>query len=221
MKRIALFLAVVLMATQANAQLFEVGREGFDADTNNWPGGEAPAFAIDGFGQKYLNFGKEDTGVLVTPDGALVPTSITLWAANDSPERDPASFAIYGTNDPITASAPGDIQGGFTLVAEDAIALPDTRNAGGADPLLPENSATVSFSNSDAYTSYMIVFPTLKDSGAANSMQVADIQLMDAAGAPLLSPSNAILGGQLVPEPSAALLVLLIAPFAIARRFRR
>lgn len=208
MKLFALFAAVVLIATPASASLvFEVGTEGFDADTNNWPGAEGPEHAIDGVGQKYLNFGKENTGVLVTPQGALVPTSITLWAANDAIPRDPASFAIYGTNDPITASAPGDLQGGFTLIAEDAIALPDTRNGGGASPLLPENSATVSFSNSDAFNSYMIVFPSLKDSAAANSMQVAEIQLMDAAGAPLFSPSNAFLGGELVshdavvPEP--------------------
>jgi hypothetical protein len=210
MKRFVLSLFMVaLTATLASAAMFEVGSDG--GGPNQWPSGEVPSFAIDGFGQKYLNFGKEDTGVVVTPGaGSTVTTGITLFAANDSPERDPASFSVYGTNDAITAANPGDLQGGFTLIASDLITLPDTRNDGGGAALDPANSTTASFSNADAYTSYMVIFPTLKDSDAANSMQVAEIQLLDATGANLLTPNDAILGGQLaVPEPTSLVLLLI------------
>lgn len=200
--RLLVFTLATLLALPAFADVFQVGTEGFSGDTNNWPPAEGPLAAIDGFGQKYLNFGKENTGVAVTmAGGPAVAIAITLWSANDEIPRDPASFEVYGTNDPITAMNPGDIISGFTLVASDNIALPDSRNAGGMTALNPANSATVAFMNATAYSSYIIVFPTLKDSAAANSMQVAEIMLNDAAGAPLFAPSDSILGGQLIPTP--------------------
>jgi hypothetical protein len=39
----------------------------------------------------------------------------------------------------------------------------------------------VSFANTTSYASYRIVFPTVKDAAAANSMQIAGIQLFDSA----------------------------------------
>jgi hypothetical protein len=55
--------------------------------------------------------------------------------------------------------------------------------------------------NTTAYSTYIIVFPSVKDSAFANSMQIAEIQLGDALGAPLLAPADAILGGELDPVP--------------------
>ena len=65
-------------------------------------------------------------------------------------------------------------------------------------------------------TNYLVVFPTLK--GNDNSMQVADVQLFDAAGTGIFAPGDTILGvqvdgalvpddGPLVPEPSTGLLL--------------
>ena len=77
-------LAVAVMATPAMAQQFVIGMEGCcDSGVNQWPGAEGPQFAIDGVGQKYLNFGEFNTGVAVTPASSAVPTSIQVWTAND------------------------------------------------------------------------------------------------------------------------------------------
>jgi hypothetical protein len=48
------------------------------------------------------------------------------------------------------------------------------------------------FENSAAYSSYRLTFPTLKDAAAANSMQIAEVELLG-----------------VVPEPSAMVLALL------------
>jgi hypothetical protein len=65
-------------------------------------------------------------------------------------------------------------------------------------------------------------FPTLKNAGAANSMQVADVQLFDAAGTGIFAPGDTILGvqvdGALVPEPSTGLLALLGLAGLLRRR---
>jgi hypothetical protein len=204
------------LANQSFADLIiNIGTEGFAAGVNNWPGGEPPSAAIDGAGQKYLNFGKENTGIVVTPTAGGAPTSLTYWAANDSPNRDPASFWLGGTNgDPIT--------GDYTFIAGGLLALPDTRNQGGTAELLADNSSSVNFDNDAAFSSYLVVFPTLKDAGSANSMQVADVQLFDAAGTGIFAPGDTILGvqvdGALVPEPSTGLLALVGLAGLLRRR---
>jgi len=177
-------------------------------EINNWPAGEPPSAAINGVGQKYLNFGKFNTGILVVPsfnggNGSIV-TSMTLWTANDSPARDPASYEIHGSTQAIGGDGPFPLSG-FTLISSGALALPETRNAGGESPLLPENSQTVAFANSASYTSYLILFPTVKDGVAANSMQIAEIQL-----------------DGVVPEPaSAGLAALGLGALLMRRRARR
>ena len=156
---------------------FEVGTPGGTQGINNWPANEGPEFAIDGVGQKYLNFAEFNSGVLVTSSGGLsVATSMTLWAANDAIPRDPASYELYGTTSDVSGVGPFDLDQ-FTLISSGDLALPDSRNQGGNADLDEANSQTVFFSNSDAYTSYLIVFPTVKNEASANSMQIAEIQL--------------------------------------------
>ncbi|MEM7313352.1 MAG: hypothetical protein AAF497_09395 [Planctomycetota bacterium] len=212
MRRLVSLLAIAMFAVPAFGQVFTVGMDGCcSSDINQWPGGEAPNFAIDGAGQKYLNFTDLYAGVVVTPASNAVPGGITVWAANDAEERDPSSFSVYGVNGALTAANPGDTVSGMTLIASGGITLPSTRNDGGAAALDPANSATVGFSAAAAYDNYVIVFPTVKDAGAANSMKIAEVQLMDAAGAPIFTPNDGILGGVLttVPEPSTSLMALL------------
>jgi hypothetical protein len=213
--KILIPLVALAVIPVTHAATVNLGTVGFDIPGNNWPGGEPPSKAIDGLAGKYLNFGQENTGIVVTPAAGQAPTSITAWAANDSPERDPASFWLGGTN--------GDsLTGAYTFIAGGLLALPDTRSGGGADELLESNSATASFTNSATFTNYLVVFPTLKNSGAANSMQVADVQLFDAANNGIFAPTDTIFGvqveGALVPEPSTGLLALIGLAGLLRRR---
>jgi hypothetical protein len=211
--------AMITLPAFGGLMEFQIGTEGTDGGVNNWPGGEAPEFAIDGLGQKYLNFGETYTGIAVTPaSGPSVALSITVWAANDSPERDPADFVVYGLNVPVSGD-PGNVISGLTLIASDTIALPENRNEGGSTPLYAANSATVFFTNDVPYESYVIAFPAVKDV-SANSMQAAEIQLNLVSGAPIFVAGDVIRGGQMIPEPSTCLLALF-GTVLLGCRFRR
>ncbi len=147
---------------------------------------------IDGVGQKYLNFAELNTGFLVGPgfnggNGSIV-NSMQLWTANDAEARDPASFEVYGTQVPLNSS--GMLVSDFFLIASGALGLPSTRNMGGAAPLDPANSQTVTFANGTAYRNYLVLFPTVKDEPTANSMQIAEVQLFGVVP----KPSTWILG---------------------------
>jgi hypothetical protein len=144
---------------------------------NVWPMNEPPERIIDGAGQKYLNFAELNTGVIITPSASSIARSLTLWAANDAPGRDPLTYQLYGTNAAIAPDAGPYPLSNFSLISSGSLALPITRNLGGANPLLDANSFTVSFDNNVSYASYLVLFPTVKDEPAVNSMQVAEIQL--------------------------------------------
>ncbi|MDG2122582.1 MAG: hypothetical protein P8J87_02715, partial [Verrucomicrobiales bacterium] len=83
------------------------------------------------------------------------------------------------------------------------LALPETRNGGGAAPLDDANSQTVNFANSASYTSYLVVFDALKNAGAANSMQIADVQIYGS-----------------IPEPAALSFLALSSALLMFRRRR-
>src|SRR2546427_11630783 len=71
--------------------------------SNNSPGSEGVANAIDNQPTKYLNFDKLNTGFTVSPRvGLTVVQCLTLTSANDAPERDPASFILPGSLDGTT-----------------------------------------------------------------------------------------------------------------------
>lgn len=138
---------------------------------SSFPSGENPSRALDNnTGTKYLNFGRENSGYIVTPlAGATTVQSFRLTTANDSEARDPASYELYGTNSPI--ASPQNSLGTsetWTLISSGALALPAGRQAAGP---------VVGFANGTAYTSYKMIFPTLKNAPATNSMQVAESQL--------------------------------------------
>lgn len=219
MRKTIIWPALLAMTGMASAATITVGVVGTTGGVNNWPGGEPPTSAIDGVGQKYLNFGKENTGVLVTPASTAIPTTITLWSANDAWERDPDAYQLFGTNSDVSGGGPFN-SSLFTLISEGPILLPGSRNGGGNSILLAENSVSDTFANSEAFSSYMILFPVLFDSATANSMQVAEIQLTD-GNSYLFTPNDTIVGVQSdgVPEPSAALLGLLgLLPLLRRRR---
>lgn len=143
---------------------------------SSYPGSESPINALDGNAStKYLNFGEQNSGLIITPaSGASIVRSMRLTTANDAAERDPASYEIYGTNSAIasTDNSTG-LAENWTLISSGTLSLPETRLTDG--PL-------VSFANSTSYTSYKILFPTVKNAAAANSMQVANIRLYPTSG---------------------------------------
>jgi hypothetical protein len=165
-----------------------------DADgmvsSSSYPGGEAPLYVLDANkGTKYLNFGKENSGFIVTPvAGASVLQSFQLTTAGDAPNRDPVGWTLWGTNVPI-ASADNSmgVAESWTLIGSGTMALPDARQTLGP---------VVSVANSSAYTSYKMMYPTLKNAGATNSMQVADVsffQSSDGTGSSFLATGDPIL----------------------------
>lgn len=152
----------------------------------NYPDAESPAQAIDGSnGTKYLNFSKHNAGIIVTPATAAAAQSLVLTTANDSAERDPSSYIILGSNQPITSA---DRSNGFTdhwtFIAQGTLSLPGTRQT---------TAAAINFTNTTSYSSYWIVFPTTKDTVANSLMQIAEIQLFTGAGGtgnPVFAPGN-------------------------------
>jgi hypothetical protein len=161
---------------------------------SRYPGNESPANAVDATLNKYLNFGKQNSGLIVTPSiGPTIVDGFEITTANDSEERDPASWALYGTNDAIVSgdNTEGNAES-WALIASGDIALPADRNTLG--PL-------VSFANGAEYLSYKMLFPTLKNADATNSMQIAELQLYG------------------VPEP-ATMCLLGLGGLALLRRRR-
>lgn len=170
-----------------------------DGDAGAPPSGEVVSHAIDGVGQKYLNFLDLNSGFAVSPSaGPTVITGLKFYAANDAVERDPASYLLEGST--------GSFDGVFVTISSGALSLPGTRNDGGNAALNDAASQTVTFANTTAYSTYRLTFPTLKDAAGANSMQIAEVQFL----------------GTVVPEPGTMALAGLAAGLGLViRRNRR
>ena len=156
---------------------------GFGSESN-YPGGEAPSKLLDGqTDTKYLNFGKENSGFIVTPgSGSSVAQSAVFRTAGDATERDPSNVSIYGTNDPITSLDNGTGNNeNWSLISTFDANLPDSRLT---------TSAPIDFTNGAAYSSYRVTFDSLKNSGTANSAQLDEFQLFSGLG----GAGNSILG---------------------------
>jgi len=116
-------------------------------------------------------------GVVSGPNVTVV-TGLRLTTGNDAPERDPMTFTLEGTScDPLA--------GGWTLIASGATGLGATRNATAPD---------ITFANTTPYRHYRILFPTVRDAAAANSMQIAEVDLLDSAAADVTAPGDPVLG---------------------------
>ena len=138
---------------------------------NGWPANEPPLQAIDDrVNTKYLHFkgNAEPTGIRVTPGGEPgVVTELTLTTANDAAERDPVEFELYGSNE--------SIDGPYTLIASGEIV---DFNQSAAWPRLTKNTTPIIIENDTVYAHYQLMFPKVRDAGSANSMQIADIELL-------------------------------------------
>ena len=144
--------------TQVNGTQFPNGNNGTFT-----PAAEGVANSIDkGDNSKYLNFGGAGSGFSVTPAiGSTIVTSLVLTSANDSPNRDPGSYLVRGSNDGTN----------YVDIASGAVPAFAARFS----------EQEFSFANSTAYTSYQVVFPTVADSTTNNSMQIGEVQLIGSA----------------------------------------
>lgn len=162
----------------SNDTILAIDRDG----GSNYPAGEGPNFLVDqNANTKYLNFGGARSGFIVTLIGAPeVATSFQLTTANDAPDRDPTTWEIYGTNDPIQSLDNSTGNGGevWTLLGSGGVALPATRLTAG--PVVP-------FVNATAYQSYRMVYPTVN---GGNLFQVADAQLFTPANLGILDSAE-------------------------------
>ena len=122
----------------------------------NSPSNETAVNAFDGnVGTKYLNFDKQNAGVTVKLTQGRVVQKFTLTTANDSPERDPASYKLYGSNDGVN----------WTLIKEGPLSLSDGRYA---------VSGEIAVANTNPYVYYFMLFPSVKNN-SGNSVQIAEV----------------------------------------------
>ncbi len=118
---------------------------------------------------KYLNIGGSNAGIEFS---YLIPTRITgfrVTTANDVPGRDPASYQIYGQRN-----------GSWDLLISGGLQLPTARHT---------EASTVSLDGLSAFTTYRLVFPTLKTAG--NMMQLADLKLYGTQASPTTMSDSA------------------------------
>ena len=175
---------------QLNGNQFQVGTVN-TSGSNTWPSTEPPSNVFDGTFAKSLIRVTANAGYIFTPascsQSGRVISSFRIYTANDTPDRDPASYALYGTNATISGNGPFDATQ-FTLIASNALSLPSGRNTSILDDA---NSQLVSFTNTTPYTSFMLVFPTIKNAGATISTQVGEIKFYPENNQPTLSATAA------------------------------
>ncbi len=157
--------------------------EARDGSIAGWPDGEYPGLAFDdNTGTKFLHFKGEvePTGIKIAPAaGTTVVVGMTLTTANDAAERDPASFELYGSNE--------SIDGPYELIAAGDV-VDFIQEA--AWPRFTKNATAIAIDNEVAYAYYQVLFPTVRDAGGANSMQIAEIELIGS-----VIPTNLLANG--------------------------
>jgi hypothetical protein len=145
---------------------------GYPTDSD-WPSSESPLKALDDdvdTNYRHKKGEKQPTGLVVTPSKKKVVNRLTFTTADDAPERDPVAFKFYGSND--------DVYGGpWTLIASGTI---DDFNQETAWPRQTMNETPIMFDNDVAYKHYRIMITEVRDAGSADSMQLAELELIEA-----------------------------------------
>jgi CotH kinase protein/Chitobiase/beta-hexosaminidase C-terminal domain/Lamin Tail Domain len=134
--------------------------------SSNSPGNETSENAIDNTSAtKYLNFDKLNAGFTVTPSvGDTVVTGLRFTSANDAPDRDPTSYVLSGSRDGVT----------FTEIAHGAI----------PDFTVRIFTVEVAFTNTAAYLTYRLLFPTIRNAATAVAVQISEVEFLGYVGQP-------------------------------------
>ncbi len=163
-----------------------------DASEGFWANAGNTTNLVDGNLNKYQNGGHGfsanagfppfvgPVGVVITPAaGPTLVEALRFFTADGNVERDPVDFSLEGSSDSGATWSP---------VASGALALPQDRNATIApvDPLA-NVLKEVRFNNGLAFTSYRLTFNHTRDDSAANSLQLAEVQM---PGITVTSPST-------------------------------
>jgi len=145
---------------------------GYPTDVD-WPSSESPLKALDNNIKTNYRHNKgetEPTGFVVTPSKKKVVNRLTITTADDAPERDPVAFKFYGSDDEIYV-------GPWTLIASGKI---DDFNQETPWPRMAKNETPIVFDNDVAYKHYRLMFTEVRDPDSANSMQLAEAELIEA-----------------------------------------
>src|SRR5438093_13403580 len=108
-----LAVVVSMLGLSVSAQLLDVTQPGdpIIPTSNNSPGSEGVANAIDNAPTKYLNFDKLNTGFTVNPraGGTTVVSRLSLTSADAAPRRPAASVLTTGSDgaDDVPLAAAG------------------------------------------------------------------------------------------------------------------
>ena len=159
------------------------------SSASNYPAGESPANAIDGNGgTKYLNFARTNTGIIVTPQAASTVAKASLLRLQmmllSVIQQASSSMELTRRLQVLTTAWDLMKSGQKLLLATFLFQM--IKNTAGT---------VVNVDNATEYTSYKLVFPTVKGNG--NSMQIAEIQLhtaADAGGDAIIAAGDAVLG---------------------------
>ena len=143
------------------------------ASSNNHPGSEGVANAIDNQPTKYLNFDKVNTGFTVTPgSGLTIVSGLTLTSANDADDRDPADYTLEGSYDGTT----------FAPISSGTVQDFPTRFF----------KNTILFSNKIPYLKYRLTFPNTQGNSTC-CMQISEVELLG-----VLAPTDVTVPGDLI-----------------------
>jgi hypothetical protein len=169
-----LLLALPISTTYAQSDVTQPG-DPLIASSDNSPGSEGVANAIDGQPTKYLNFDTANnttpSGFVVTPSvGATLVTGLTMQSANDAVGRDPLSITLEGSND----EAPTWDTGNWETIYENA-AIPSWVETFPGDDRF--QTQQFSFDNNKPFLHYRWTTILLQED-TQNSMQIAEVELL-------------------------------------------
>ena len=166
-----------MLVAPVHAQLADVTQPGdpIVGTSNNTPGSEGVANAIDNQPTKYLNFDRLNTGFTVTPRvGLTVVQMLTLDFGHDAPERDPADFTLEGSYD------------GSNFVSIASGPVPAFTNR--------YHKVVIAISNNIPYNAHRLIFPNVVGPGG-NSMQISEVELLGfQAPGDVTQPGDPIVG---------------------------
>jgi hypothetical protein len=148
---------------------------------------------------RWQNYAGPGCGFIVTPAAPAAVQSLRWTTASSIISRDPAAWALYGTNDPVKSLNNSDGQGeSWTLLGS------------GRLPHAPARSTVqpaIAVTNGVTWSSYKLIFPA--GSGDLSITHLSDVQFYaapDGTGTGLLAPGNDIRNVSVarMPQNSAA-----------------